>query len=217
MPPVARRALAIRSFSPSTCSRPCSTRRGALRRLCSKRRAPTCRPCARPLARKVEGLPRVSGGAEPGLSRRALEVIRRADDEAKKLKDDYVSVEHYVLAMAQHDREVGGAVRAVRRLGYEKLLSALASVRGSQRITDADPEGQVPGSREVLPRPDRGRAARARRIRSSVATRRSGASCRSSRGGRRTTRCSSASPASARRRSSRGSRSESSAATCPSR
>jgi ATP-dependent Clp protease ATP-binding subunit ClpB len=92
-------------------------------------------------ARKVEGLPRVSGGAEPGLSRRALEVIRRADDEAKKLKDDYVSVEHYVLAMAQHDREVGTLFEQFG-LGYEKLLSALAGVRGSQRITDADPEGK---------------------------------------------------------------------------
>src|ERR1700733_661933 len=60
------------------------------------------------VARKIEGFPRVSGGAEPNLSRRALEVIRRADDEAKKLKDDFVSVEHYLLAMAQHDREVGG-------------------------------------------------------------------------------------------------------------
>jgi ATP-dependent Clp protease ATP-binding subunit ClpB len=92
-------------------------------------------------ARKIESYPRVSGGAEPGLSRRALEVIRRADDEAKKLKDDYVSVEHYVLAMAQHDRDVGGLFEQFG-VNYEKLLSALAGVRGSQRITDADPEGK---------------------------------------------------------------------------
>ncbi len=92
-------------------------------------------------ARKVESYPRVSGGAEPGLSRRALEVIRRADDEAKKLKDDYVSVEHYVLAMAQHDREVSALFEQFG-INYEKLLSALAGVRGSQRITDADPEGK---------------------------------------------------------------------------
>src|SRR5579863_3008056 len=38
--------------------------------------------------RKVEGFPRVSGGSEPGLSRRTLEVVRRAEDEAKTLKDD---------------------------------------------------------------------------------------------------------------------------------
>src|SRR5580704_7873678 len=85
------------------------------------------------VARKIEGLPRVSGGSEPGLSRRALEVIRRADDEAKKLKDDFISVEHYVLAMAQHDRDVQGLFEQHGGVGYEKLLSALASVRGSQR------------------------------------------------------------------------------------
>jgi ATP-dependent Clp protease ATP-binding subunit ClpB len=93
------------------------------------------------VARKVEGFPRVSGGAEPGLSRRALEVIRRADDEAKKLKDDYVSVEHYLLAMVQHDRDVSALLEPFG-VSYEKLLAAMASVRGSQRITDADPEAK---------------------------------------------------------------------------
>jgi ATP-dependent Clp protease ATP-binding subunit ClpB len=93
------------------------------------------------VAQKLEKYPRVSGGAEPGLSRRALEVVRKADDEAKKLKDDYVSVEHYLLAMAQHDRDVA-ALFEQSGIGYEKLLSALASVRGNQRITDADPEGK---------------------------------------------------------------------------
>jgi len=93
------------------------------------------------VAQKLEKYPRVSGGAEPGLSRRALEVVRKADDEAKTLKDDYVSVEHYLLAMAQHDRDVA-ALFEQSGIGYEKLLSALASVRGNQRITDADPEGK---------------------------------------------------------------------------
>ncbi len=94
------------------------------------------------IARKVEGFPRVSGGAEPGLSRRTLEVLRRAEDEAKKLKDEFISVEHYVLAMAKHDREMMSLFEQQGGLGYEKLLSALASVRGNQRITDADPEGK---------------------------------------------------------------------------
>jgi ATP-dependent Clp protease ATP-binding subunit ClpB len=94
------------------------------------------------VAQRVEGFPRVSGGSEPGLSRRTLEVIRRADDEAKTLKDDYVSVEHYVLAMARHDREVMSLFEQHGGVGYEKVLCALASVRGSQRITDQDPEGK---------------------------------------------------------------------------
>ncbi|MDP9033692.1 MAG: ATP-dependent chaperone ClpB [Myxococcota bacterium] len=94
------------------------------------------------VARKVEAFPRVSGGAEPGLSRRALEVLRRADDEAKQLKDEYVSVEHYVLAMSRADREMAGLLEQFGGLNAEKILSALASVRGTQRITDADPEGK---------------------------------------------------------------------------
>ena len=94
------------------------------------------------VARQVENLPRVTGGAEPGMSRRTLEVIRRAEDEAKQLKDDYVSVEHYVLAMVHHDREVAAAVRQHGDVNHEKLLAALASVRGTQRITDPDPEGK---------------------------------------------------------------------------
>ena len=94
------------------------------------------------LAKKVEGLPQVSGGAEPGLSRRTLEVIRRADDEAKQLKDEYISAEHYVLAMSRHDRELAALLQQHGGIGHEKLLAALASVRGTQRVTDADPEGK---------------------------------------------------------------------------
>jgi len=92
--------------------------------------------------KRVEGLPRVSGGAQPGMSRRTLEVIRKADDEAKQLKDDYVSVEHYVVAMARHDREIEVLFAEHGGVTVEKLMAAMASVRGSQRITDQDPEGK---------------------------------------------------------------------------
>lgn len=90
----------------------------------------------------VDKLPKVSGGAEPTLSRRTLEVLRRAEDEAKTLKDDFVSVEHLMLALAKHDREAQGAFEAAGGVRYEKLLQALASVRGAQRVVDRDPEGK---------------------------------------------------------------------------
>ena len=90
----------------------------------------------------VEGLPRVTGGAEPGMSRRMLEVSRKADDEAKALKDDFTSVEHYVIAMARHDRDLAALFEKTGGVTYEKLLHALAAVRGSQRVTDKDPEGK---------------------------------------------------------------------------
>ena len=93
-------------------------------------------------AKKVEGLPRVSGGAEPGLGRRALEIVRKGEDEAKALKDDFVSVEHYVLAMAKNDRDIQTMLEQSGGITYDKLLAALASVRGSQRVVDKDPEGK---------------------------------------------------------------------------
>jgi len=97
---------------------------------------------AKAVAQRVEGFPRVSGGAEPGLSRRMLEVVRKAEDEAKALKDDFTSVEHFVLAMAKHDREIQGLFEKNGGVTYDKVLKALASVRGAQRVTDKDPEGK---------------------------------------------------------------------------
>jgi ATP-dependent Clp protease ATP-binding subunit ClpB len=94
------------------------------------------------LSGRIEGLPRVTGGAEPGLSRRTNDVLRKADDEAKTLKDDFTSVEHYVLAMAKSDREMQGLLERAGGVNYDKLLKALAAVRGNQRVTDKDPEGK---------------------------------------------------------------------------
>ncbi|WP_394824289.1 ATP-dependent chaperone ClpB [Pendulispora albinea] len=92
--------------------------------------------------RRLDGFPKVSGGAEPGLSRRTLEMVRRAEDEAKSLKDDFVSVEHYLLAMAKSDREVQSLLEQSGKVNYDRLLAALATVRGSQRVVDRDPEGK---------------------------------------------------------------------------
>jgi len=71
-----------------------------------------------------------------------LEIVRRAEDEAKTLKDDFVSVEHYVLAMAKTDRDVQALLEQSGKVNYDRVLSALASVRGSQRVVDRDPEGK---------------------------------------------------------------------------
>jgi ATP-dependent Clp protease ATP-binding subunit ClpB len=97
---------------------------------------------AKAVTLRVEGFPRVAGAGEPGLSRRLLDVVRKAEDEAKTLKDDFTSVEHFVLAMAKHDREIQGLFEKSGGVTYDKLLRALASVRGAQRVTDKDPEGK---------------------------------------------------------------------------
>jgi ATP-dependent Clp protease ATP-binding subunit ClpB len=69
-------------------------------------------------------------------------VLRKAEDEAKALKDEFVSVEHFVIAMAKHDREMAASLELAGGVTPDRLLKALASVRGAQRVTDRDPEGK---------------------------------------------------------------------------
>ncbi len=90
---------------------------------------------------RIDTYPRVSGGAEPQLSRRGVTLLQKAEDTAKELKDDFISTEHILLAGAKHDREIQGALEKVG-LSYSKLLGALTSVRGAHRVTDRDPEGK---------------------------------------------------------------------------
>jgi ATP-dependent Clp protease ATP-binding subunit ClpB len=67
--------------------------------------------------------------------------MNQAEDEAKRLKDDYVSVEHFLLAAVKHDKDVQ-ATADRHGLSYDKLVRALAEIRGSQRVTDQNPEGK---------------------------------------------------------------------------
>ncbi|MBH0189205.1 MAG: ATP-dependent chaperone ClpB [Nitrospira sp.] len=84
-------------------------------------------------------LPQVQGaGGGPGqlhLSTRLNQVLARAEDEQKSLKDDYLSVEHVLLAIAQDDG-------SFKKLGLtrDKLLTGLQQIRGNQRVTTQDPE-----------------------------------------------------------------------------
>jgi ATP-dependent Clp protease ATP-binding subunit ClpB len=96
---------------------------------------------SRELAARTDTLPKVSGGAEPSFGRRFTPLLSHAEDEAKRLKDDYVSVEHFLLAAARHDKDVQ-AVFDRHGLSHDKLVRALAEIRGSQRVTDQDPEGK---------------------------------------------------------------------------
>ena len=97
------------------------------------------------LKQALARLPRVSGpGAQPGqvyISSRVNEVLTNAEAEAQRMKDEYVSVEHLLLALASmKDGPVAEALRSAG-LTKEKLLEALAAVRGGQRITSPTPEG----------------------------------------------------------------------------
>jgi len=95
----------------------------------------------RALDAKIDAYPRVSGGAEPNLSRRALAVLQKAEDEAKALKDDFISTEHVLLSAAKVDKDLQALLERAG-VNHDKLLKALSSVRGSQRVTDRDPEAK---------------------------------------------------------------------------
>ena len=82
---------------------------------------------------------RVSGGADPGISRDLTRALDIAEEEAGKLGDEYVSTEHLLLGLAD---EKGDAGTILRQAGAtrESLRDALEAVRGSHRVTDQTPE-----------------------------------------------------------------------------
>ncbi|MGZ3529288.1 MAG: ATP-dependent chaperone ClpB [Vulcanimicrobiaceae bacterium] len=89
-------------------------------------------------------LPRLTGAnadsASVSLSPELARMMSVAENESKALQDDYVSVEHLLLAMAE-SRGEAGRVLDESGLTKDKLLAALRSVRGNQRVTTRDPEG----------------------------------------------------------------------------
>ena len=97
------------------------------------------------LAQELERQPRVGGpGAEPGkifVTPRLQQLMLRAQDEAKRLKDEYVSVEHLALALIDEgSKAVAGKLLAQWGVDRNRFLQALQAVRGHQRVTSANPE-----------------------------------------------------------------------------
>jgi ATP-dependent Clp protease ATP-binding subunit ClpB len=93
----------------------------------------------------LEGRPRVSGpGAKPGevyVSRALSQLLDSAEREANRLKDEYVSVEHVLLAMIESGGQTGaGRILSERGVTRERFLEVLTRVRGAQRVTSATPE-----------------------------------------------------------------------------
>ncbi len=77
----------------------------------------------------VQRLPKAYGGGEPHVNRELNNIVQNAEQYQKDLKDDFLSVEHLLLAMNQR---LG--------IGSEELLQALKEVRGSHRVTSQNPE-----------------------------------------------------------------------------
>src|SRR4051812_37892803 len=94
--------------------------------------------------RELEKLPRVSGsgadGGNIGITSRLNRVLGQAEDEAKKLKDDFISVEHLLIGMTE-DSGPAGKILKKYGLNRDRFMRALQEVRGHQRVTSPNPEG----------------------------------------------------------------------------
>src|SRR5580765_6972898 len=94
------------------------------------------------LETELAGRPKVTGGgSDLGISNDLRRTLDSAEKEMSKLKDEYVSAEHYLLTLAG---ENNSAAKALKELGAtrEKIMQGLQQVRGSQRVIDQNPEGK---------------------------------------------------------------------------
>ena len=93
----------------------------------------------------LRSVPRVTGGGagdQTGISGELHQVLSGSSRQAQKLKDDYVSVEHYILEMLEQFKDSPvGRLLLEQGIDQETFLQAVAMVRGNQRITTPDPEG----------------------------------------------------------------------------
>jgi len=93
--------------------------------------------------REIEKLPKIAGSAaQAGLSQAANQLLDRAFKQADNFKDEYVSTEHLLLAATDMKNDPGQQILSRNGATHDAILKALTAVRGSQRITDQNPEGK---------------------------------------------------------------------------
>ena len=98
---------------------------------------------AKELQTELGKRPQAYGGAQPNLSPRLAGVAKMAEAEAEHLKDEYVSTEHLLIALADEgDRFPSTRLLKTHRVTRKGIFQALTAVRGSQRVTDQNPEGK---------------------------------------------------------------------------
>jgi ATP-dependent Clp protease ATP-binding subunit ClpB len=97
------------------------------------------------LYKEIEKLPKVSGSSganQPGMSSQINQVLEKSFKEADTFKDEYVSTEHMLLALTDLKRDAAQELLARYGATHDAILKALTAVRGSQRITDQNPEAK---------------------------------------------------------------------------
>ncbi len=90
----------------------------------------------------LDSIPKVKGSGEIFLSSSLRQVIAQAEKEAAKLKDEYISTEHLFLALLKETSSDAHRILEDNGVSEEKVLQALMNIRGSQRVTDPEPEGK---------------------------------------------------------------------------
>jgi ATP-dependent Clp protease ATP-binding subunit ClpB len=92
------------------------------------------------IEKQLGRLPKISGVSEQYLSKASNEALERAFEEAGRLKDEYVSTEHILLAISRSDHDPAGELLARHGASHDAILQAMAAIRGSHRVTSQNPE-----------------------------------------------------------------------------
>jgi len=95
---------------------------------------------AKEAERAIENLPKVGGTTDHYFSPALKEVLDQASKETEQFKDEFVSTEHLLLALSRKSKDAAGRVLAHLGVSHDAILKALVSVRGTQRVTDQNPE-----------------------------------------------------------------------------
>jgi ATP-dependent Clp protease ATP-binding subunit ClpB len=95
---------------------------------------------AREAEQAIENLPKVGGTTDHYLSPTLKEVLDQASKETEQFKDEFVSTEHLLLALSRKSKDAAGRILARLGITHDAILKALVSVRGTQRVTDQNPE-----------------------------------------------------------------------------
>jgi len=90
----------------------------------------------------IQSKPVIHGDSSQYLSQQLAKILTLSEKEASQLGDDYVSVEHLLLALAEAASPTLKKVFQKRNISHDRLLNALKGIRGSHRVTDQDPESK---------------------------------------------------------------------------
>src|SRR6202453_3191900 len=90
--------------------------------------------------KQIARLPKVSGVSQQYLAPATNKILETAFDEAQRLKDEYVSTEHILLAISAADKDPAGQTLKRAGASHEAILQAMATIRGSHRVTSQNPE-----------------------------------------------------------------------------